>query len=270
MKAMLISSIVLFLTISCASSPTGRNQLLLVSPEQAISSSKQAYIETLKPLDSEGKVDNNPKVTKRVKMITGRLISQALIQYPYAKNWDWQIKVIDDPKTINAWCMAGGKMAIYTGLINTLNASDDEIAQVMGHEIAHALAHHTAEQMSIAMATQVGMLGVGLAVKDSKYADLALTGSALAASLAIKLPNSRTAESEADRMGIEIAAKAGYNPNAAVSLWQKMATANKGNTPLEFLSTHPDPKNRQATLKNLAPKMMKFYQEKKDYPIYPL
>ncbi|MBF0263854.1 MAG: M48 family metallopeptidase [Gammaproteobacteria bacterium] len=269
MKRNFIIIITLFFITSCASSPTGRNQLMLVSPEQAISSSKTAYVETLKPLDVEGKVDNHPELTKRIKLITGRLITQAIKQYPFAKNWGWQVKVIDDPKTINAWCMAGGKMAIYTGLINELNATNDEIAQVMGHEISHALAHHTAEQMSIAMATQVGIMGIGLAVKDSKYSSMALSGTALAASLAIKLPNSRTAESEADRMGIEIAAKSGYNPNAAVTLWQKMDKANKDKPP-EFLSTHPNPENRQATLKSLIPKMMKYYQQKKEYPVYPL
>jgi predicted Zn-dependent protease len=254
---------------ACSTSPTGRSQLMLVSPEQAIVASKEAYIETLKPLNNKGKIDSNPIVSKRVKLITGRLIAQAIEQYPHTRDWEWSVKVIDEANTVNAWCMAGGKMAIYTGLLNKVKPTDDELAQVMGHEIAHALANHTAEKMSVAMASQLGMIAVAVAVNDSKYAGAALTGAALAASMAIKLPNSRTAERESDKIGILLAAKAGYNPNAAASLWKKMAKAG-GKTPPEFLSTHPSPGNRQNTLEQLAPQMMPYYQQKKAYPVYPL
>jgi predicted Zn-dependent protease len=133
---------------------------------------------------------------------------------PETENWDWSIKIIDDPKTVNAWAMAGGKMALYSGLVIQLKATDDELAQVLGHEIAHALANHSAEKMSVAMATSVGVVVVGVAA-DRK--GLALTGAALAAALAVQRPNSRAAESEADRIGIELAAKAGYDPYPPVS-----------------------------------------------------
>lgn len=260
-------ALVLVIT-ACTTSPTGRRQLMLVSPEQAISASKEAYVKTLKPLDDKGKIDNNPAVTKRVKQITGRLIAQAVQDYPQTRNWEWSVKVIDDPETVNAWCMAGGKMAIYTGLLNKVKPTDDELAQVMGHEIAHALANHTAEKMSVAMASQIGLMAVAVAANDSNRG-AALTGAALAANLAIQLPNSRTAESEADRMGIELAAKAGYDPYAAATLWEKMGRVGGANPP-EFLSTHPAPGNRQATLRALAPQMMKYYKEKKPHPVYPL
>ncbi|VAW77195.1 Zn-dependent protease with chaperone function PA4632 [hydrothermal vent metagenome] len=271
MKHILVIPIVLFVLsiTACATSPTGRSQLMLVSPEQAISASKEAYIQTLKPLDDEGKIDNDPAVTKRVKLITGRLISQAIEQYPRTRDWDWSVKVIDDPEVVNAWCMAGGKMAIYTGLLNKVKPSDDELAQVMGHEISHALANHTAEKMSVQMASQMGMAAVAAVVSDTDYGGAALSGTALAATMAISLPNSRTAERESDRMGIELAAKAGYNPNAAASLWEKMAKVG-GDTPPEFFSTHPSPGNRQSTLRSLVPKMMPYYQQKKMRPVYPL
>lgn len=265
--------ILLLLTIilltACTTSPTGRSQLMLVSPEQAIVASKEAYIKTLKPLDDKGKIDNDQAVTKRVKLITGRLISQAIEKFPHTRSWEWSVKVIDDPEVVNAWCMAGGKMAIYTGLLKKVKPTDDELAQVMGHEIAHALANHTAEKMSVAMASQIGVMAVAVAANDSKYRGAALTGAALAATYAVQMPNSRTAETEADQMGIELAAKAGYNPNAAATLWQKMAKAG-GSTPPEFLSTHPSPGNRQATLRRLAPRMMPYYQQKKYRPVYPL
>jgi predicted Zn-dependent protease len=151
--------------------------------------------------------------------------------------------------------MAGGRMAIYTGLIEKTQATDDEIAQVMGHEIAHALANHTAERMSMAMVSQAGVLAVGVASRDAATT----MGAAAAASLAIGLPNSRTSEAEADRIGIELAAKAGYDPHAAVTLWQKMAKVG-GDGPPQFLSTHPAPENRQQTLSALVPQMMPYYE----------
>ncbi len=262
-----LSIITLLLIFGCATSPTGRNQLMLVSPDQAIRDSAQAYQHTLAPLTREGKVDSNPVVTERVKLITGRIIYQAIQGYPHSKSWDWSIKVIDDPEMVNAWCMAGGKMAIYTGLLNKVKPTDDELAQVLAHEISHALANHTAERMSIAMASQLGVLGIGIATRNSDYGRAALSGSALAAMLAIRLPNSRTSEMEADLMGLELAARAGYNPEAAATLWQKMETAG-GSGPAEFLSTHPSPGNRQNTLKNAAPQYMELYRDPRYRPVY--
>lgn len=250
--------LLLFIT-SCATSPTGRSQLMLVSEEQAIDSSKEAYVKMLQPFSEDGKLDNNPVVKQRVTNITERLIAQAIMVRPETEKWDWQVKVIDDPNVVNAWCMAGGKMAVYTGLIDKIEPTDDELAQVMGHEIAHALANHQAEKMSIGMIATVGVIAAGVA---SDRPGLAMTGAALAASLALQKPNSRTAESEADRIGIEIAAKAGYNPNASVTLWEKMAEVS-GEGPPQFLSTHPSPSNRSTALAELIPEMMPYYDQAK-------
>ena len=266
MKRYAILALVSLLLVACATSPTGRRQLMLVSEESAISASKEAYAQTLKPLSEEGKVDNDPVVKQRVTTITERLVAQAVKMRPATARWEWSIKVIDDPEVVNAWCMAGGKMAIYTGLIDKLDATDDEIAQVMGHEISHALANHQAEKMSVAMASSVGVIAVGAA---SDRPGIAMSGAALAAALAIKLPNSRTAETEADRIGIELAAKAGYDPRAAVTLWQKMAKVGGGRMP-QFLSTHPAPQNRQQTLNALVPQMMPYYQSKQPRPTFKL
>lgn len=237
---------------------------MIVSEDSAIAASKQAYVEMLKPYAEKGDIDNDPVLKNRVYKITGRLIAQAIKIRPETKNWDWSIKIIDDPKTVNAWAMAGGKMALYTGLVEKIKPSDDELAQVLGHEIAHALAKHTAEQMSVAMASQVGVMAVGIAAENK---GLALTGASLAAALAVQMPNSRAAESEADRIGIELAAKAGYNPRAAVTLWQKMAKVG-GKGPPEFLSTHPSPGNREKTLASFIPQMMPYYEQKGERPAY--
>ncbi len=263
----LLSLILLSLTSGCAQSPTGRNQLMLVSPETAISASKEAYINTITPLAAEGKIDNNRLTTGRVQKITGRLVHEAIEMYPYTEAWEWTIKVIDDPEVVNAWCMAGGKMALYSGLLIKIKPTDDELAQVLAHEIGHAVSHHTAEKMSVSMAYNVGLMTMAIALGGEDYAGLALAGAVVAANLAIQLPNSREAEEEADRIGIELAARAGYDPRAAVTLWQKMGVIDGTRVP-EFLSTHPAPANRQETLNRLGPEMMPYYREQKNHLIY--
>jgi predicted Zn-dependent protease len=252
---------------ACAVSPTGRRQLSLVSESSAISASKEAYLAQMGELGAAGKLVTDPAVTGRVDRITSRLVAQAVMIRPETKDWEWSVEVIDDPMTVNAWCMAGGRMAVYTGLIEQIQPTDDELAQVMGHEISHALANHTAEKMSVAMATKAGVAAAGIFADENK--GLVLAGAALAAQVAIELPNSRTAESEADEIGIEIAAKAGYNPNAAVTLWQKMEKVGGAGGP-QFMSTHPSPANRQQKLGELAPKMMPFFTAARNPPTYPL
>jgi predicted Zn-dependent protease len=259
-KGLIIGLLVVTL-VACATSPTGRRQLMLVSPDQAISASKTAYAQQMQAFDDKGMLSQDKELIARVNKITGRLVAQAIEMQPRTKDWEWSVAVIDDPKMVNAWAMAGGRMAIYTGLIEQTKATDDEIAQVMGHEIAHALADHTAERMSVVMATQLGVLAVGVGTRDER----AMAGAAAAALLAINLPNSRTAELEADRIGIELAARAGYHPDAAVTLWQKMEKAG-GAGPPQFLSTHPSPGNRQETLKKLGPRMMPYYEAAKTTP----
>jgi predicted Zn-dependent protease len=265
-KLMLMAAVPLLLP-ACATNPvTGRQQFMLVSEQQAIRSSLQAYPQMLAPAAKKGKLNDDPAIKARVDRITERLVAQAIKYRPETAKWEWEINVIDDPKTVNAWAMAGGKMAIYTGLIVQLNASDDEIAQVMGHEIAHAVSAHTAEKMSVAMASNIAVAGVGIAT-DSK--GLAMTGAALAAAYAVQMPNSRTMESEADRIGIELAAKAGYDPRAAVTLWQKMDKLSDSRPP-EFLSTHPSPENRTQALAALVPQMMPYYQQGGTRPMHPV
>jgi len=253
------------LLAGCATNIAGRSQLMLVSEQSAIAQSKQAYVQTMNQLRSEGKLSSDPALIKRINAITGRLIAQAVQYRPETAQWEWSVRVIDDPKTVNAWCMAGGRMAIYTGLIDKLDPTDDELAQVMAHEISHALLNHTAERMSMAIAAQLGV--VATAVTTQSQAKTA--GAEMLAQLGMLLPNSRQSEAEADRVGIEIAAKAGYDPHAAITLWQKMAKAG-GNGPPQFLSTHPSPANRQATLAALVPQMMPYYEKPGPRPSYTL
>ena len=251
---LILSALILVFLSACATNIAGRKQVMLVSESKAIEASKQAYTNTLQSFAKDGKLDNDANLVTRVNKITDKLIAQAKLKRPETSDWEWSVKVIDDPKTVNAWCMAGGKMAIYSGLINQLQATDDEIAQVMGHEISHALANHSAERMSIAMANNLALELVKQAGSET------VTSMATAAAqVAITLPNSRASESEADRIGIELAARAGYHPGAAVTLWQKMSQVS-GNQGFEFLSTHPSPANREKVLQDLIPQMMPLYQ----------
>lgn len=251
------------LIAACATSPTGRRQLMLVSENTAIAQSKQAYVATVTDYRKKGQLSTDPAVNARVDEITGRLIAEAIIMRPDTADWEWSVVVIDEPNTVNAWCMAGGRMAIYTGLLQEIQPSDDELAQVMAHEIAHALANHSAEKMSMQMMSAAGVATVAI-VSDNHVA--ALGGAALAAQLAVNMPNSRAAETEADQIGIEIAAKAGYDPAAAATLWQKMGA--QGGAPPQWLSTHPDPANRQRALAALEPEMRQYYEPNAPHPVY--
>jgi predicted Zn-dependent protease len=264
-RASLIT-VLLALLAACTVSPTGRRQFLLVSEESAIAASRESYLTQMSELGTAGKLVSDPAVTRRVDQITGRLVAQAVMLRPESAQWEWSVEVVDEPETVNAWCMAGGRMAIYTGLLQQIDPTDDELAQVMGHEIAHALANHTAERMSVAMATSAGVALAGI-LSDNAVATM--SAAAIAASFAIQLPNSRASESEADEIGIELAAKAGYNPSAAITLWQKMAALGGDSGP-QFMSTHPNPENRQQRLVELAPQVMPFYQQTGERPTYAL
>jgi predicted Zn-dependent protease len=229
-----------------------------VSEGTAISASQEAYTAQLAELRREGRIESDARVNGRIDRISERLVAQAIAMRPDTANWEWSVVVVEDPDQVNAWCMAGGRMAVYTGLLRQLEPSDDELAQVLAHEISHALANHVAERMSVALATSAGVALAGAVAEDNPEG--AQSVAAAAAQLAIQLPNSRSAESEADEIGIELAAKAGFDPRAAISLWEKMQQA-AGAGPPQFLSTHPSPANRQEKLAALAPQMMPYYNE---------
>ena len=262
--------LILAVFAGCSTNPiTGRSQFMVVSERQAIGESAAAYSSMMGQFGKKKQIETGTPRVERVREITDRLIAQAVRFRPETSKWGWEVQVISDPKTVNAWCMAGGKMAIYTGLIDQLKATDDEIAQVMGHEIGHALANHTQERMSVAMgvgvATSIAAIAISSGSRSSGGDQLALTGVQLAALTAITLPNSRESESEADQIGIELAARAGYDPRSAVTLWDKMGKLG-GGAPPEFLSTHPSAETRAARLKELVAKVDPYYQQAKASP----
>lgn len=247
--------------IGCATNTmTGRMQLSLVSEATVANKATSYYSSMMGDFGKKSKVVTDKSVTDRIDGITNRLIQQAVLYFPASASWDWQVNVIDDDKTVNAFCMPGGLMAIYTGLIKQVNATDDEIGQVMGHEIGHALAGHGAEKMSVQIASNIAVLAVSASVsknnRDFQNTNNALTVAALAF---VNLPNSRVAEVESDRIGIELAARAGFSPESAVTLWEKMANVSKSKGKGDFFSTHPAPERRQDNLRALAKPMAPVY-----------
>lgn len=239
-----------------------RKQRMLLSEEQVENMSAQMYAQTLQEADAKDVLNPNSAQTQRIRNIASKLIAQTPAFREDARNWNWQVNVLEND-AINAYAMAGGKIMVYTGLINKLDATDAELAAVIGHEIAHALREHTREQMSRAYATQIGLLGVaaaiGIATGDANNANTTLGLGSTVAAVALTLPHSRRAETEADQIGLELMARAGYNPNAAISLWEKMSKAG-GQKPPEFLSTHPADTTRIAEIKRLIPTVMPLYQ----------
>lgn len=272
MKKMIPVLLTALLLVGCATTQTtksgsvgvDRKQYIgLVSEQEAEQQSALAYQQTLKEADSKKQLNQDSAETQRVRNIAKRLIAEVGVFRTDALKWDWQVNVLES-KEVNAYCMAGGKMMVYTGLLDQIKPTDDELAAVMGHEISHALREHVRERMSRVKAQQMGLLGaaalVGLSTKsgDNAVKTLALGGAL--ATVALTLPNSRTAEHEADEVGLELMARAGYNPNAAITLWEKMS-AKGGAKPPELLSTHPSDQARMDDLKRLIPKVMPLYEE---------
>ncbi len=227
----------------------------LVSETELNQTAMQQYNQMISQARAQKALDVNAAQTQRVRTIAQRLIQQVGVFRPDALQWDWEIHVINSDE-VNAWCMPGGKMAVYTGLINQTQATDAELAAVIGHEMAHALREHSREQMSQQMVTSVGLSILSAVTGSAAAADLGGT----LTDVMFNLPNSRTHETEADLLGVELAARAGYDPRAAVTLWQKMGALGGGGTP-EFLSTHPSPSSRISELQVAAERVMPLYEQ---------
>jgi predicted Zn-dependent protease len=228
----------------------------MVSEEALQQEAAQQYSSLISQARTQGALDTNSTQTARVKAISQKLIKQVGVFRPDAAKWNWEVHVLNSDD-VNAWCMPGGKIAVYTGLINQIKPTDAELAAVIGHEMAHALREHAREQVSQQMVTNMGLSVLSAVTGAGATADL---GSALS-EVMFTLPNSRTHEAEADRIGVELAARAGYDPRAAVTLWQKMGALSQGSAPPEFLSTHPSAASRSADLTEAANKVMPLYQQ---------
>ncbi len=229
---------------------------MLVSETELRTASVKAYAQTLKTEGARGALNADPQMTARVRAIASRVVRSSGAFRPDAASWNWEINLIRSDE-VNAWCMPGGKIVVYSGLISKLQLNDDELAAVIGHEIAHALREHAreraSEQLTSGLLIQGGaaVLGVGRAGADLIEMVYTVTKG---------LPNSRLHESEADRIGVELAARAGFDPRAAISLWRKMAANDAGGGP-QWLSTHPSANSRIRELEVYANRVMPLYEQ---------
>lgn len=232
-----------------------RKQRMLVSEETVERGAEKAYATELQQAEARGKLNSDPALTSRIRRITARLIPVTGTFRPDAPSWKWEVNTLTTPE-MNAYAMPGGKIMVYSGLVEKLQLSDAEIAAVLGHEISHALREHTRERVSRAYEQQLALVGLAvLTGADSGTLDLADA----VASVTFQLPHSREQEAEADVMGLELMARAGYDPHEAVSLWRKMMATEKS-APPQFLSTHPPSADRIAELERHVPQVLPLYQ----------
>jgi len=262
---MIAAMILALLLLSCSTVPlTGRSGLNLVSDSQVTTMGYQQYSDVLK----KAKLSNDAAKVQMVRRVGGRIAAAAesfLRESGAAADvalYKWEFNLIEDDKTVNAWCMPGGKVAVYTGIL-PITKDETGLAVVVGHEVAHAIAKHGNERLSQALLVQLGGIGLSAALSTQAAATQEIFQQlyGVGTSVGVMLPYSRLQENEADRIGLVLMAKAGYDPRAAVSLWQRM-NAQGGGRSVEFLSTHPAPENRVARLQSLMPEAMRYYQKR--------
>ena len=259
-----ILSICTVLLTACNTVPiTGRSQLNIIPGSSMLSMSLQQYDQFLK----EHKVSANQEQTRMVKRV-GEKVQKAVEQYfadsglrEHLSDYKWEFNLVED-KQINAWCMPGGKVVVYTGIL-PIARTEAGLAVVMGHEIAHAIAEHGNERMSQGLIAQLGgvALSTALSTKTAATQQLWMTVYGVGAQYGAILPYGRLQESEADHLGLIFMAMAGYDPHEAVPFWERMATQKGGKTPPEFLSTHPADATRIENIKRLIPKAMEQYEK---------
>lgn len=236
-----------------------QNMSSMVSEADLRKGSEQAYTQLIGQARQKGVLNADAQMTQRVRGIAQRMIPVTGAFRTDAPSWKWEVNVLQSDE-LNAWCMPGGKIAFYSGIITKLQLTDDEIAAIMGHEIAHALREHARERASEQQAAGI-VIGLGAALLGAGQLGAELGQGAY--KVAVGMPNSRAHETEADRIGVELAARAGYDPRAAVSLWQKMAKASGGGGPPQWLSTHPSAGSRQQDLGTYAARVMPLYEQAK-------
>jgi len=236
-----------------------QNMSSMVSEADLRKGSEQAYTQLIGQARQKGMLNADAQTTQRVRGIAQRMIPVTGAFRTDAPSWKWEVNVLQSDE-LNAWCMPGGKIAFYSGIITKLQLTDDEIAAIMGHEIAHALREHARERASEQQAAGI-VIGLGAALLGAGQLGAELGQGAY--KVAVGMPNSRAHETEADRIGVELAARAGYDPRAAVSLWQKMAKSSGGGGPPQWLSTHPSAGSRQQDLGTYAARVMPLYEQAK-------
>ncbi|MGE5497499.1 MAG: M48 family metallopeptidase [Syntrophothermus sp.] len=248
---------------ACSTVPlTGRKQLSIVPSSQMQSMSYQQYsdfMKTHKAITGTPEAQMVTRVGSRIQQAVEKYFAQNNLS-DQLKGYAWEFNLVDDPQ-VNAWCMPGGKVVVYSGIMKLVK-NEAELATVLGHEISHAVARHGDERMSQELVTQLGGMALQEAIKSKPALtqNIYMAAFGLGSQVGVLLPFSRTHESEADRLGLIFMAMAGYDPNAAVGFWESMAAQSKG-APPEFLSTHPSDQTRINDIKKEIPEAMKYYNK---------
>ncbi|MGL5040079.1 MAG: M48 family metallopeptidase, partial [Aeromonas sp.] len=227
------------LLAGCALSPTGRSQMLLYSPAQM----NQLGADSFAQMKRQEKVSKDAKLNRYVSCVAKAVAAQVPASYGITH---WEV-VVFDSKQVNAFALPGGKIGVYSGLLKVAK-NQDQLATVIGHELTHVLAQHSNERLSRSQLAEFGLAAANLAMSGSQYQGGAMQALGFGVEVGVMLPYGRTQESEADRLGLELMARAGFNPAQAIPLWQNMSAAASGNTPPQLLSTHPSNSSRIAEL----------------------
>ena len=238
---------------ACATNSEGRKSFNIISDSEMNALGVESYAEVLADARAKRKLLSSSSPKYKVVEEIGKRIAEAS-----GADFNWEFNVIDEPKTANAFCLPGGKIVVYTGIM-PIAKTEAALAVVMGHEVAHATMRHGAERMSSQLAVAGLASAADISLRDNQNRKLWMGALALGANFGVLLPYSRSHESEADTVGLRYAAKAGYDPSTAPAFWQRMGA--QGGTPPEFLSTHPDPLNRSKSLEKQLPEVMPFYRE---------
>ena len=253
-------ALLVVLALGCAKVPyTNRSQLILVSPQEETKLGAQAFQQVV----AKSRLESSPRLNRAVEEVGERLARVA-----NRPDFQWKFVVIDDPRQVNAFCLPGGKVAVYTGIL-PIAEDQNGLAVVLGHEIAHALARHGAERMSQQMVAQTVGQALAVGLGGGAESAMILTAYGLGAQYGVLMPYGRTQESEADHIGLLLMAQAGYDPRAAVAFWQRMERSSGGATP-EFLSTHPSHGTRVQNLSALMPEATRLYDAATPAPNAPL
>lgn len=254
--------------VGCATEPvTGRSQFFLIGESETNAMGAQAFQQMM----SESKVSTNADWNATVLEIGQRIaaVTDERMKEEGKEPFQWEFKVVDEPKTVNAFCLPGGKVAFYTGIL-PICQNKNGIAVVMGHEVAHAYAQHGRSRMSTQLLGQVGLAAGSIALdsvlEDPQMAQIGAAALGAGYTVGVELPFSRDDESAADQIGLTLMAEAGYDPREAVAFWGRMAEASGGQEGPSFLSTHPGPGDRIQRLKELMPEAMKIYEARKRTP----
>lgn len=255
MKKRWLSAVALCLLTACAVSPTGRKQLLLMGNDDV----SQMGLTSFQQIKQKEKVSSNPAQTHYVQCVAQAVTRAIPAQYAAMNPGQWEVVVFDSAQ-VNAFALPGGRIGVYTGLLKVAQ-NQDQLAAVIGHEVSHVLAQHSNERLSQSQVANMGMAAADQILQNSSTKAPAMAALGLGVQYGVLMPYSRAQETEADVLGLQLMAQAGFNPQEAVSLWHNMSAASRGNQPLEILSTHPSDQTRITKLQSLVPQVEPLYQQ---------